>query len=157
MEVLFRGETLAQQFGAPDGAAAARYQAAIGLAREQGLPDTIDHGRIDPAANHRENQGGAGGAAGIQSGPNGTAAGSAKGGSGGDATGTGSVGGNGGSAQLQAGIIGTNSGVASGSATGGNGGAASGGGTGGTGGVSYLRKMLDVVLFPELWALRTEL
>ncbi len=25
-------------------------------------------------------------------------------------------------------------------------------GTGGTGGVSYLRKMLDVVLFPELWA-----
>ncbi len=30
-------------------------------------------------------------------------------------------------------------------------------GTGGTGGVSYLRKMLDVVLFPELWALRTEL
>jgi len=30
-------------------------------------------------------------------------------------------------------------------------------GTGGTGGVSYLRKMLDVVLFPELWAVRTEL
>ena len=30
-------------------------------------------------------------------------------------------------------------------------------GTGGTGGVSYLRKMLDVVLFPELWRLRTEL
>jgi tryptophan 2,3-dioxygenase len=30
-------------------------------------------------------------------------------------------------------------------------------GTGGTGGVSYLRKMLDVVLFPELWALRTDL
>ena len=30
-------------------------------------------------------------------------------------------------------------------------------GTGGTGGVSYLRKMLDVVLFPELWTLRTEL
>ena len=30
-------------------------------------------------------------------------------------------------------------------------------GTGGTGGVSYLRKMLDVVLFPELWGLRTEL
>ncbi len=30
-------------------------------------------------------------------------------------------------------------------------------GTGGTGGVSYLRKMLDTVLFPELWALRTEL
>ncbi|MFG6441333.1 tryptophan 2,3-dioxygenase [Roseateles sp. LKC17W] len=30
-------------------------------------------------------------------------------------------------------------------------------GTGGTGGVSYLRKMLEVVLFPELWALRTEL
>ena len=24
-------------------------------------------------------------------------------------------------------------------------------GTGGTGGVSYLRKMLDVVLFPEIW------
>ncbi|VTY39317.1 Tryptophan 2,3-dioxygenase [Xylophilus ampelinus] len=30
-------------------------------------------------------------------------------------------------------------------------------GTGGTGGVSYLRKMLDVVLFPELWTLRTNL
>ena len=30
-------------------------------------------------------------------------------------------------------------------------------GTGGTEGVSYLRKMLDVVLFPELWRLRTEL
>jgi tryptophan 2,3-dioxygenase len=30
-------------------------------------------------------------------------------------------------------------------------------GTGGTSGVSYLRKMLDVVLFPELWRLRTEL
>ena len=30
-------------------------------------------------------------------------------------------------------------------------------GTGGTGGVSYLRQMLDVVLFPEIWALRTEL
>jgi len=30
-------------------------------------------------------------------------------------------------------------------------------GTGGTGGVSYLRKMLDVELFPEVWALRTEL
>ena len=30
-------------------------------------------------------------------------------------------------------------------------------GTGGTSGVGYLRKMLDVVLFPELWALRTEL
>jgi len=30
-------------------------------------------------------------------------------------------------------------------------------GTGGTGGVSYLRKMLDVVLFPELWKLRTDL
>jgi tryptophan 2,3-dioxygenase len=29
-------------------------------------------------------------------------------------------------------------------------------GTGGTGGVSYLRKMLDVVLFPEIWKLRTE-
>ena len=28
-------------------------------------------------------------------------------------------------------------------------------GTGGTGGVSYLRKMLDVVLFPEIWTLRT--
>ena len=30
-------------------------------------------------------------------------------------------------------------------------------GTGGTSGVSYLRKMLDVVLFPEIWTLRTEL
>lgn len=30
-------------------------------------------------------------------------------------------------------------------------------GTGGTGGVSYLRKMLDVVLFPEIWTLRTVL
>jgi tryptophan 2,3-dioxygenase len=30
-------------------------------------------------------------------------------------------------------------------------------GTGGTGGVSYLRKMLDVVLFPEIWTLRTSL
>ncbi|MCK6424159.1 MAG: tryptophan 2,3-dioxygenase [Burkholderiaceae bacterium] len=30
-------------------------------------------------------------------------------------------------------------------------------GTGGTGGVSYLRRMLDVVLFPELWRLRTDL
>lgn len=30
-------------------------------------------------------------------------------------------------------------------------------GTGGTGGVSYLRKMLDVVLFPEIWSLRTDL
>jgi len=30
-------------------------------------------------------------------------------------------------------------------------------GTGGTGGVSYLRKMLDVVLFPEIWQLRTDL
>ena len=30
-------------------------------------------------------------------------------------------------------------------------------GTGGTGGVSYLRKMLATVLFPEVWALRTEL
>jgi tryptophan 2,3-dioxygenase len=30
-------------------------------------------------------------------------------------------------------------------------------GTGGTGGVSYLRQMLDVVLFPELWKLRTDL
>src|SRR5690606_1341 len=28
-------------------------------------------------------------------------------------------------------------------------------GTGGTSGVAYLRKMLDVVLFPEIWALRT--
>jgi len=30
-------------------------------------------------------------------------------------------------------------------------------GTGGTSGVSYLRKMLDVVLFPELWQVRTRL
>ena len=30
-------------------------------------------------------------------------------------------------------------------------------GTGGTPGVSYLRKMVDVVLFPELWTLRTSL
>jgi tryptophan 2,3-dioxygenase len=30
-------------------------------------------------------------------------------------------------------------------------------GTGGTGGVNYLRKMLDVVLFPEIWTLRTQL
>ncbi|WP_374663741.1 tryptophan 2,3-dioxygenase [Ramlibacter sp.] len=30
-------------------------------------------------------------------------------------------------------------------------------GTGGTGGVPYLRKMLDVVLFPEIWKLRTDL
>lgn len=30
-------------------------------------------------------------------------------------------------------------------------------GTGGTGGVSYLRHMLEVVLFPELWTVRTEL
>jgi tryptophan 2,3-dioxygenase len=30
-------------------------------------------------------------------------------------------------------------------------------GTGGTSGVSYLRKMLEVELFPELWNLRTEL
>jgi tryptophan 2,3-dioxygenase len=30
-------------------------------------------------------------------------------------------------------------------------------GTGGTSGVEYLRKMLDVVLFPELWKVRTEL
>ena len=30
-------------------------------------------------------------------------------------------------------------------------------GTGGTGGVSYLRKMLDTVLFPEIWHLRTDL
>ncbi|MFO1209340.1 MAG: tryptophan 2,3-dioxygenase [Amaricoccus sp.] len=30
-------------------------------------------------------------------------------------------------------------------------------GTGGTGGVSYLRKMLDVELFPELWHVRTNL
>ena len=30
-------------------------------------------------------------------------------------------------------------------------------GTGGTSGVEYLRKMLDVVLFPELWRVRTDL
>ena len=30
-------------------------------------------------------------------------------------------------------------------------------GTGGTSGVQYLRKMLDVVLFPEIWKLRTSL
>ena len=30
-------------------------------------------------------------------------------------------------------------------------------GTGGTGGVGYLRKMLEVVLFPEIWTLRTHL
>ena len=30
-------------------------------------------------------------------------------------------------------------------------------GTGGTGGVQYLRRMLEVVLFPELWRLRTDL
>ena len=30
-------------------------------------------------------------------------------------------------------------------------------GTGGTGGVSYLRRMLDIVLFPEIWKLRTDL
>ncbi|HEV7254037.1 MAG TPA: tryptophan 2,3-dioxygenase [Mesorhizobium sp.] len=30
-------------------------------------------------------------------------------------------------------------------------------GTGGTGGVSYLRRMLEVELFPELWKVRTEL
>ena len=30
-------------------------------------------------------------------------------------------------------------------------------GTGGTSGVAYLRKMLEVVLFPELWKLRTDL
>jgi tryptophan 2,3-dioxygenase len=30
-------------------------------------------------------------------------------------------------------------------------------GSGGTSGVGYLRKMLDVVLFPELWQLRTHL
>ena len=30
-------------------------------------------------------------------------------------------------------------------------------GTGGTSGVSYLRKMLYVVLFPELWRVRTQL
>jgi tryptophan 2,3-dioxygenase len=30
-------------------------------------------------------------------------------------------------------------------------------GTGGTSGVGYLRRLLDVVLFPELWRARTEL
>ncbi len=30
-------------------------------------------------------------------------------------------------------------------------------GTGGTSGVGYLRRMLDVVLFPELWSVRTDL
>ncbi len=30
-------------------------------------------------------------------------------------------------------------------------------GTGGTSGVGYLRKMLDIVLFPEIWRLRTDL
>lgn len=30
-------------------------------------------------------------------------------------------------------------------------------GTGGTGGVSYLKQMLNVVLFPEIWTLRTQL
>ncbi len=30
-------------------------------------------------------------------------------------------------------------------------------GTGGTGGISYLRRMLDTVLFPEIWHLRTDL
>lgn len=30
-------------------------------------------------------------------------------------------------------------------------------GTGGTGGISYLRKMLEVVLFPELWSVRTDM
>ena len=30
-------------------------------------------------------------------------------------------------------------------------------GTGGTSGVGYLRSMLDVVLFPEIWELRTHL
>lgn len=30
-------------------------------------------------------------------------------------------------------------------------------GSGGTSGVSYLRKMLDIVLFPEVWSLRTDL
>ncbi len=30
-------------------------------------------------------------------------------------------------------------------------------GTGGTQGVGYLRAMLDVLLFPELWKLRTDL
>ncbi len=30
-------------------------------------------------------------------------------------------------------------------------------GTGGTGGVSYLKRMLEVELFPELWRVRTSL
>ena len=30
-------------------------------------------------------------------------------------------------------------------------------GTGGTSGVGYLRRMLDVVMFPELWSIRTDL
>ncbi|TGN35732.1 tryptophan 2,3-dioxygenase, partial [Paracoccus liaowanqingii] len=30
-------------------------------------------------------------------------------------------------------------------------------GSGGTSGVTYLRRMLDVVLFPDLWELRSEL
>jgi tryptophan 2,3-dioxygenase len=30
-------------------------------------------------------------------------------------------------------------------------------GSGGTAGVAYLRRALDVVLFPELWQVRTEL
>ena len=30
-------------------------------------------------------------------------------------------------------------------------------GTGGTSGVAYLKRMLETVLFPELWALRTSL
>ncbi len=30
-------------------------------------------------------------------------------------------------------------------------------GTGGTGGVSYLKRMLEVELFPDLWHLRTKL
>lgn len=30
-------------------------------------------------------------------------------------------------------------------------------GTGGTSGVDYLRRMLEVVLFPEIWKLRTNL
>ncbi|WP_368859847.1 tryptophan 2,3-dioxygenase family protein [Escherichia coli] len=30
-------------------------------------------------------------------------------------------------------------------------------GTGGTSGVDYLRRMLEVVLFPEIWKLRTDL
>ena len=31
------------------------------------------------------------------------------------------------------------------------------GGTGGTSGAGYLKRMLDVELFPELWQLRTDL